>query len=60
MTAIGFAMVWVSAAIGTYLFNGDEPMSHQSDKFMTAALVCLAGMITVLTGVTIWLYGVMP
>jgi hypothetical protein len=60
MTAIGFAMVWVSVMVGTYFYDNSLPVSHQNDRFVAATLVCLAGMITVLTGVTIWLYGVMP
>lgn len=60
MTAVGFSLFWVASGAALYLYEGREPIDRQSDRFMVAGIFALAGLVSVLTGISIWLWGVMP
>lgn len=60
MTAIGFTMFWVGSFVALFLHEPDFPIAGQRDRFVVAALIALAGLVSTLTGISIWFWGAMP
>lgn len=60
MTAIGFAMFWIGSGAAMWLRDWESPLHAQSDRFMIAIIFSLSGFISVLSGIAIWLWKVMP
>jgi multisubunit Na+/H+ antiporter MnhG subunit len=60
MTAIGFTMLW-AGAIGTlWFYDQSLPVAAQTNKVTVVVMLTLAGLLTVLSGISAWLWEVMP
>ena len=60
MTAVGFAMIWIGGLVALWFWKPHEGIDEQPNQWMAGIMFAIAGALSFLTGVTIWLYGVMP
>jgi hypothetical protein len=60
MTAIGFALAWISGSVALFTYEPTRSSNSQRLAFDVSLAVLAAGMVIVLLGVTVWLWGVMP
>jgi hypothetical protein len=58
MTAMGFAMFWVGT-ISALCFH-DPHTRKQSTKQWASVVLAVSGVVCILIGVTVWMWGAMP
>ena len=58
MTAIGFAMFWIGA-ISALCFHDPHTRKH-STKQWASVVLSSSGVVCILIGITVWMWGAMP
>lgn len=58
MTAIGFALFWVGT-ISALCFH-DPHTRKQSNKQWVSVILAMVGVVCILIGITVWMWGALP
>lgn len=58
MTAVGFALFWIGT-ISALCFH-DPNTRKQSNKQWASVVLALVGMVCILIGITVWMWGALP